>query len=201
MSSEEQRRASRENGALSRGPKTAEGKRRSSQNAVRHGILARTIVLDEEDEEAFKAFVRALQKEMAPRTENEAAMIETAAASRWRLMRVWAMEREALRLEMGKYDEAEHAPAERATLAFRSLSEETRMLDVLHRYEVRYNRQYIGALREFVALRGKAPMGAWEGGPVQERQARHGTFRSWKREDCAGEAGRERSPDGPPEPE
>jgi len=90
MSSERRIRASRENGALSNGPKTPEGKLRSSQNNFRHGILAQTIVLGDEDGDAFNELLGSLEDELDPRTPNEAALVETMAVTRWRLMRIWA---------------------------------------------------------------------------------------------------------------
>ena len=46
--------ASRKNGAKSRGPKTLEGKARSAQNALKHGMRAQEyIVLAEEDAGEF----------------------------------------------------------------------------------------------------------------------------------------------------
>jgi hypothetical protein len=45
--------SSRANGARSTGPVTAEGKRRSSQNATSHGLLARHIVMRDESPEGF----------------------------------------------------------------------------------------------------------------------------------------------------
>jgi len=147
MSSERRIRASRENGALSNGPKTPEGKLRSSQNNFRHGILAQTIVLGDEDGDAFNELLGSLEDELDPRTPNEAALVETMAVTRWRLMRIWALETEGLRLEIEKHDPALHGPPARAALAFRSLRDDSRSLDTLHRYETRCDRQYARVLR------------------------------------------------------
>ena len=50
--------ASRVNGAKSRGPKTPEGRARSSQNARKHGVLVHAVVLRNEDPEQYDALAR-----------------------------------------------------------------------------------------------------------------------------------------------
>ena len=44
-----QRKANRQNAKKSTGPRTPEGKARSSQNALKHGLLARDAVMADED--------------------------------------------------------------------------------------------------------------------------------------------------------
>jgi hypothetical protein len=59
--------ASRRNGARSRGPKTPEGKARSAQNALKHGLRAQKhIVPPSEDAAEFEALEAALIEELAP---------------------------------------------------------------------------------------------------------------------------------------
>ena len=59
--------ASRQNGAKSRGPKTAEGRARSAQNALKHGMRAQKhLVLPDEDAAEFDALEAALVEELAP---------------------------------------------------------------------------------------------------------------------------------------
>jgi hypothetical protein len=59
--------ASRRNGAMSRGPKTTEGKARAAQNALKHGLRAeKYVVLPDEDAAGFAALEAALTEELAP---------------------------------------------------------------------------------------------------------------------------------------
>jgi hypothetical protein len=59
--------ASRRNGAKSCGPKAAEGKARSAQNALKHGFRAQKhVVLPDEDAAEFAVLEAALLEELAP---------------------------------------------------------------------------------------------------------------------------------------
>ena len=86
--------ASRHNGRRSRGPTTAEGKARSSRNAVRHGILAKDVCAGEglEQREAFVALLDQLGAELAPASLLESLIVERIAAALWRTRRVLAFE-------------------------------------------------------------------------------------------------------------
>jgi hypothetical protein len=57
MTTEKQNEANRINAQKSTGPRTDEGKQRSSQNALKHGLLAKRSVIPGEDPAEFDALV------------------------------------------------------------------------------------------------------------------------------------------------
>jgi hypothetical protein len=68
---EAQRAASRANGAHSQGPISPDGKLNSSQNSLRHGLRAKTLVLSNEDADAFDALLADYLAEHQPETITE----------------------------------------------------------------------------------------------------------------------------------
>ena len=88
--------ASRRNGARSRGPKTEQGKQRSSTNAIRHGLLAKGVVLKNESEENFAAMLAQHVAKLSPADDVEQGAIEEMVAATWRLRRLWAIETQLL---------------------------------------------------------------------------------------------------------
>ena len=84
--------SSRANGARSRGPITPEGKERASTNALRHGLLAKCLVLENESNECFDDLVTQHIRRFAPADGVEFAMIEEMVAANWRMRRAWAIE-------------------------------------------------------------------------------------------------------------
>jgi hypothetical protein len=87
--------ASRRNGAKSRGPKTPEGKARSAQNALKHGLRAqKCVVLPGERASAFAAFEAALLEELAPQGALQSVLAQRVVAASWRLARSEQLEAE-----------------------------------------------------------------------------------------------------------
>ena len=163
MSTERQKNASRANGRKSRGATTPEGKLASSRNAITHGMLATTIVLNGESSDRFLGLLTTLLEEFQPQTPFEQSLIETMAVARWRQMRIWGMEKASMEYEMHRQSEmsnsaaldpAEHA-ATRAAIAFRTLSDDSRSLELINRYESRYDRQYLRAHRRFLDVQDR----------------------------------------------
>jgi hypothetical protein len=84
---------SRQNGAQSRGPKTSEGKARSAQNALKHGLRAQKyLVLPEEDAAEFEALEAALVEELAPVGAMQTVLARRVAIATWRLARADRLE-------------------------------------------------------------------------------------------------------------
>ena len=165
MRTERQKQAARANGAKSRGPLTSEGKLASSRNATTHGILSGTIVLQGESEERFNALLADLHAELQPQTTVEITLVENMAVARWRQMRIWGIEKANMEHQMRAQaealgvsednpagEEAAEDTATRCALAFRTLSDDSRSLELINRYESRYDRQYLRAHRRFLEL-------------------------------------------------
>ena len=66
MATDSQINANRENAQHSTGPKTPEGKQRSSLNATKFGLTGRTVVLPSEDLEVYAKFLQEWTDELKP---------------------------------------------------------------------------------------------------------------------------------------
>jgi hypothetical protein len=157
MSSKRKILSARANGAKNRGAKTPEASQRSAANNLKHGLVAHTVVLECENLQAFTDLLTAYERELQPQTEIESALVQTIAVCRWRLLRLWSIERSSLKIEMDKHDSAEDSPSIRAAMAFRTLSDDSRSLDLLNRYETRYDRQITRSLNMLHKLQARSP--------------------------------------------
>ena len=92
MSSFRQIEANRRNAGLSTGPATEEGKRRSRQNALRHGLTAETVIDALEDAEDYAAFEMAVTADYDAQSAVERELVLRLASLLWRLRRATAIE-------------------------------------------------------------------------------------------------------------
>ncbi len=90
----------RENAQHSTGPKTAEGKQRSSLNALRHGLTGQIVVMPTEDLEAYQLHLASFTNEYDPSGATEENLVQALADTSWRLNRVAALETNLLTLGM-----------------------------------------------------------------------------------------------------
>jgi hypothetical protein len=85
--------AARRNGARSRGPATPEGKRRSSANALKHGLTAlHHLVLEDEDPQELEGLTARLLGEIGAEGELEARLVRRLAVAFWKGERAERME-------------------------------------------------------------------------------------------------------------
>ncbi|HUQ93440.1 MAG TPA: hypothetical protein VM120_17290 [Bryobacteraceae bacterium] len=157
----------RENGKKSKGPVTPEGKQRSSQNSITHGLASKCVVLSNESEELYTTLLTNYQTEWQPATTSEQHLVTQMVNSYWRLRRIWAMETALFDSEM--FDQKEkfeaawsyHHPAMRLVDSLVTIRTNTpTTLDTLSRYEVRYQRLYNNSMNQLRKLRRdrNAPM-------------------------------------------
>jgi len=95
MATEAQINANRLNAQKSTGPRTEEGKRAVSQNAVKHGLFAREAVIKCEDPAEFELHREALLDELRPVGAIESMLAERIVSLSWRLQRVERMQNQA----------------------------------------------------------------------------------------------------------
>ena len=130
----------RANSQHSTGPRTEEGKARSSQNALRHGLLSRTPVLRSEDQAAYEQHCRQFFDEHRPATPTETQLTQELADTSWRLNRVPALEAELL-------NRAAHPANEEAAIAF-DIVDAHRAISILSLHSARLSRQFQRALQQ-----------------------------------------------------
>jgi hypothetical protein len=117
MTSFRQIEANRRNALHSTGPKTGEGKRRSRQNALRHGLTAETVIDGLEDQEDYSAFEGAVIADYEAQTAVERELVLRLASLLWRLRRIISIETDLLTIQSDIVREGQAAtsnpPAER----------------------------------------------------------------------------------------
>ena len=91
-----QKDASRTNGALSNGPVTDEGKARSSQNATKHGIFSKKVIVEGESQEEFEQLAESINARWSPATEEEQEAVRELILLRWRIRRASTVETKLL---------------------------------------------------------------------------------------------------------
>src|SRR5580765_6275432 len=135
--------AARANGALSRGPKTPEGKARS-RNALRSRRLTECTVLGNESREAFQDLFHFHVDCFSPLDDEEMA------SAYWRIRRNWAIENYLVESATAAQPEGPELPRIAAALSELSAGPQ---LAHLQRYETRLHVMYQRALYNLLILR------------------------------------------------
>ncbi len=88
MATDKQIAANRRNAQKATGPKSAEGKFKSSLNALRLGLYSHTFIIKTEDEQVFQNFSAGFIDEFKPQTPSELELLEQLISIAWRRHRL-----------------------------------------------------------------------------------------------------------------
>jgi len=86
--------ANRINAESCTGPKTGAGKERSSQNALKHGLFSRRVVLPHESQDEYEGRLAELTAHYQPVGVQEATIVREIADNRWKLERARRIEQQ-----------------------------------------------------------------------------------------------------------
>jgi hypothetical protein len=124
----------RERPSHAMGPRTPEGKARSSMNALTHGLTSRNPVLPSEDPAAYQQHCKQFHDEYQPATATEVQLVRDLADTSWRLNRIPFLEADLLA-------RAANPPNEQARIAF-DIVDAHRALASLSTHGQRLSRQF-----------------------------------------------------------
>jgi hypothetical protein len=145
MASAAQLTANHANAQNSTGPRTVEGRQRSSVNRLRHGLTSTQIILPGEDAAEYDELREDLLGTYKPANATECTLVEEIAASSWRLMRARRQETIILTRLLGDCADAGTAIAE-------LFLEKPKELARLMRYITSFERAYYRALNKLEKL-------------------------------------------------
>jgi hypothetical protein len=133
------------NAQRSTGPRTTEGKSRSAQNALKHGLTAADLVIGPEDRAEFDEMLTAFRDEIEPLGPLEHTLFDQLVSAAWNLRRIRRMETELCA----------------AAQSFTELLNDDQLqkkLDGLARHHTRIERSFHRALKELKALHTDAAL-------------------------------------------
>ena len=144
MSTPAQTQANRENAQHSTGPRTEEGKAKSSLNSVKTGLTGRTVLLPGDDIAAYQQHVASLEARYQPVTDAEKLLVQSIAGTEWRAARIPTLEAGIYalgRLEFAAQFEHEEPAVRPALLDAKTFLAYQRQLNNLSIQENRLRRQ------------------------------------------------------------
>jgi len=114
MTSQKQIDANRRNARKSTGPKTPEGKRKCAMNGIKHGVYARTVLIDsphlKESKRKFNHLHRKIRAHMKPADSYQDALVREIANCVWRANRIIRAKTDMTRAIAELFLSCENAP-------------------------------------------------------------------------------------------
>lgn len=168
MVTDKQIQANQTNALSSTGPQTPEGKEVSKMNALKHGLLSKQVLLENENESELLEFGRRIREDIRPIGEMELLLTDKIITYAWRLRRVISVEKalmdleHASALEPSSFAFLDHTTNKEKDnrIAMRNMIANDNM-ETLNRYEASMVRHFYKALHELqrlqAARRGEKP--------------------------------------------
>ncbi len=140
------------------GPRTEAGKKRSANNAIKHGLSGRTVVMPGEDMAIYLSQSKEIVDSLHPETAIEYELAQTIADGTWRMKRLRTVEEGMF--AWGNFEEAGNFDAENAIIhaaftaakAFRTNSQDFVNLSI---YESRIQRGIEKAMKQLKELQAE----------------------------------------------
>ena len=182
MSTEKQIAANHRNAQSSTGPRTPEGKARSSLNAVKHGLTAAQILIPSESADDFESHAASFRDRFAPIDSVESFLVDQMIVAAWRLRRTRFLESKIYAQRAFEVDRHQKEREEELTDAadhivtgYRRECSGTNSLENISRQETRIERAFYRAMHELNRLRN--PKGKTPSKPILQNEPNSGAGR------------------------
>ena len=164
MTSAAQRKANKQNAKHSTGPRTDDGKKRTSLNALKHGFRAKDPLIPGEDPDHYYRHSAELEHELQPATPLEETLVEQIVDITWRLKRFARIEAAVINeLYDSSAEQPENQDKDGEQLLGKALADSS-ALNRLSRYEAQLSRRYQNTMKELRELRKRRRASAFLNG-------------------------------------
>ena len=154
MSTPHRIKKNRANAQHSTGPKTEAGMKKSSLNALRHGLTGQIVVMPTDDLAAYQSHLKSFEVEYTPVGATEANLVQALADTSWRLNRVAALETNLLTLGVNTTGAPDQIQDAMSIVA--ALESQSKALSNLSLHSARLSRQFertVTQLRDLQKIR------------------------------------------------
>jgi len=135
------------------GPKSIEGRAHSAMNAFKHGLTGQSLILQEDETEAYNRLTAALLSDLKPKTEIERQIVQKIIDTHFRLNRLACVENNIFNFGLIDNTATTNDVCVEAMIAqTRAWIGQSHSFDVLGRYEARLTRQVLQFTRELERL-------------------------------------------------
>src|SRR4051812_25123733 len=159
MASARQIAANKRNASLPRGPMSEVAKAAIRENAQKHGLTAKHVVLRHEDGADYQELRASIVMEYRPATPQEHRMADQIAQNYWRLLRCRRVETAAFENHLDTLKRCLHvapqAPIDNDQGISLCMSKDPRDFDTLRRYETTIERAWYRAIRELRTMQAQ----------------------------------------------